>query len=182
VKKIETYDSFRPQIKSGDLLGFQHNQLGWGIEDIQVRIVGFFEKSDIVHAGTACWLNGRLFVLEAVSPYPRIALLSNRYDFYHLPLSAPWAQSTQDFGFSLLGNDAIKYSRAAAIAAGLHKLPPPTKYTTKWECAQLSWMIAHFDGIDLGPDLTPDGLMAYAGKSLGLDPTLVLQEKDNAYV
>lgn len=172
------YAEHRVRIHSGDVLAFQHNQLGWGLRDLQVRLISLFEHSDIVHTGTAVWLNGRLFVLEAVVPYPRIAMLSNCDNFYHMPIAAPWSRATQDRAFALLGKHEEEYSRLEAVKAAFRD-DDVEHENGRWQCAKLTWTLAKWDGIRLGDQLVPSEVAAAALWRAGREATTFVVQRSS---
>jgi len=163
------YATARPQIRSGDLLAWTHH--GWkSWYDIKVQIVRLWQRSEYAHVGTAWEMGGRVWVIEAVTPYPRIIPLSNALPFYWAPLDAEWRPETEGQALSMIGKDRNVYSQAEAIRGALGTLQPGVD--NLWMCAELAWCIAAWDGLDLGSDITPAGLVR-AAMERGAKVTLV---------
>lgn len=153
------YAAARPLIRSGDLLAWTHH--GWkSWYDIKVQIVRLWQRSAYSHIGTAWVMGGRVWVIEAVTPHPRIIPLSNALPFYWAPLQAPWHPETEIKALDPIGKERAVYSQAEAIRGALGTIRPGED--DNWMCAELSWCIAQWDGIDLGRDITPAGLVQAA--------------------
>ncbi|MBU0592454.1 MAG: hypothetical protein KKH74_01825 [Gammaproteobacteria bacterium] len=153
------YAAARPLIRSGDLLAWTHH--GWrSWYDIKIQIVRLWQRSEYAHIGTAFVMGGRVWVIEAVTPHPRIIPLSNALPFYWVPLGAPWSAATETQALSIIGKERAVYSQVEAIRGALGTLQPGTD--DLWQCAELAWCIAKWDGIELGNDITPSGLVEAA--------------------
>lgn len=152
------YGDIRDKIKSGDLLAWSHRVsmfASW--HDFKVGLVRIFTRSEYSHVGTAFVMGGRVWVIEAVTPHPRIIPLSNALPFYWVPLAAPWLPETEARALALIGKDRNVYSQAEAVRGALGTLQPGKD--DLWMCAEMSWCFAAWDGIDLGKDITPSGLV-----------------------
>lgn len=148
------YSEIRSQIRSGDLLAWSHE--GWGSwYDIKIQLVRMFTRSEYSHVGVAWVVGDRVFVLEAVEPMARIYPLSKLGSFYHIPLKAPWSQSTEEKALSYIGAD---YKQLQAIKAFFK----PLGRGNVSECAALVLTILDNDGIDLGHFATPDAVVLQA--------------------
>lgn len=149
------YNVVRGRIRSGDLLLWTHRSWGsW--YDIKVQAVRVFTRSRYAHVATAFVFADRVWVLEAVQPYPRMVPLSNLLPAYWLPLRAPWMAETEKFALSLIGKPKAIYSEREAVRGFLGKVKPGED--DNWMCAEMAWCIAGSDGIVLGNDITPAGL------------------------
>lgn len=150
------YANHRGEIRSGDLLAWSHR--GWGsLYDLQVQAVRMFTRSEYCHVGIAWVIGGRVLVLEAVSAGVRIMPLSSLLPCYWLPLSVAWNWVVEDFALARVGE---RYSRWQAVLAGLRLLKPGEDRL--WQCAEYAWMNLAHAGTDLGPVITPSGLVAAA--------------------
>lgn len=155
------YAAVRPSIRSGDLLAWSHRVsmfASW--HDFKIGLVRIFTRSEYSHVGTAFVMGGRVWVIEAVAPHPRIVPLSNALPFYWIPLDAPWLPETETRALSLIGKYRNVYSQIEAARGALGTLQPGKD--DLWMCAELAWCIAAWDGIDLGKDITPSGLVSSA--------------------
>jgi hypothetical protein len=153
------YAAARPLIKSGDLLAWTHKPWrSW--HDFKIQMVRVFTRSEYSHVGTAFVMGGRVWVIEAVTPHPRIVPLSNALPFYWVPLDAPWKPETETKLLSLIGVDRNVYSETEAIRGALGTLHPGQD--NLWMCAEMAWCAASWDDIDLGKDITPSGLVQAA--------------------
>jgi hypothetical protein len=149
------YQVLRGRIRSGDLLLWTH-RLWASWYDFKVQMVRVFTRSRYCHVATAFVMGGRVWVLEAVQPVPRMVPLSNLLPAYIVPLRAPWKSETERFALSLVGKPRAIYSEAEAVRGFLGKVKPGED--DNWMCAEMSWCIAKSDGIDLGADITPSGI------------------------
>lgn len=151
-----TYEVVRPTIKSGDLLAWTHRK--WAsIYDMQIQAVRIFTESEFSHVGMAWVVEGRVFVIEAVTPKVRIYPLSKLLPFYLVPLNAPWNKETVEFALAQVGDN---YSKWQAIQAffGVPNLDE------LWSCAELVRQTMLHDGIDLGDICTPSKVVNEALK------------------
>lgn len=156
-----SYAAVRPLIRSGDLLAWSHRApmfASW--RDFKIGLVRLFMRSEYSHVGTAFVMGGRVWVIEAVTPHPRIIPLSNALPFYWVPLGAPWKPATETRALALIGKERIEYSQAEAVRGALGTLHPGTD--DLWMCAEMAWCIALWDGVVLGADITPSGLLRAA--------------------
>ena len=163
------YKEIRLQIKSGDLLSFNHGS--WNtISGIKTEIVHMATRSTYSHVGIAWVIANRVFVLEAVEPCLRIFPLSLEGDFYWTPLNASWHPETEEYALSKLG---INYSEIQAMQAFYEELPPDSVQ----QCAAYAREILLKDGINLGSRSTPDAVVL-AAQTLG-NPTYYIQNERN---
>ena len=77
----QIYKDIRPQIKSGDVLGWTHRKWNsW--YDLKVMFVRLAQMSEYSHVGIALVEDGRVWVLEAVTPLVRKVPLSDDLPCY----------------------------------------------------------------------------------------------------
>lgn len=160
------YADARPLIRSGDLLAWSHRApwyRSW--YDFKIAMVRAFTQSEYSHVGTAWVVGGRVFAIEAVMPLVRIYPLSKLGEFYHLPLGAKFDDDALEFALSKVGEP---YSQVQAMQAFFH-LPSDDSL---WECAELVRKLAMLEGIDLGLNATPSGIVL-AAQVRGVSCTLV---------
>lgn len=150
------YKDYRQNIKSGDLLAWSHRK--WNsMYDFKIQMVRVFTRSEYSHVAVAWVVAGRVFVIEAVEPCARIYPLSKLGDFYHIPMDAPWAESTEDAAVGFVGSE---YKQLQAIANFFEA----RKAGDVSECAALALEIYMRDGIYLGDRATPDAVVLAAQK------------------
>lgn len=153
------YLEARDLIESGDLLVWSHKPWNsW--HDFKVQMVRLFTRSEYSHTGTAYRMGGRVWVLEAVKPYPRMIPLSNVLPCYWMPLSASWKEETEKFALSLIGKQNAYYSELEAVYGFFGGVVPGKN--DSWMCAEMTWVIANKDEITLGNKLTPSALVQAA--------------------
>lgn len=150
------YADARHTIRSGDLLAFSSGSWrSWN--DIKVNLVRIFTRSTYSHVALAWVVSGRVFVLEAVTPKLRIFPLSQRGDFFLLPLDAPWRDDTEESALASVGHN---YSQRDAVKGFLNRLEPGKVS----QCAAYVREVLLRDGIDLGLRSTPDAVVLAAQK------------------
>lgn len=153
------YATIRPSIKSGDLLAWTHRS--WKTwTDIKIQLVRFFTQSEYSHVALALELGGRIFVIEAVKPCVRIALLSQLGEFYIVPLNADWTEDVTEYALSHIGEP---YSEVQAVQSFFKHL----QHDSEWECAELVADILVKVGINLGDKQTPTAVMREAQLQFG---------------
>lgn len=148
------YEAIRPDIKSGDVLAWSHKK--WNsFYDLQVQAVRFFTQSEYCHVGVAWVTSGRVYVIEAVSPFVRIFPLSKLLPFYYIRTSDYWTPEIEEFANSKIGES---YSKKQAIMAFLNKLKNGDD--ANWECAELVVKILS-DGniLDINTQSTPSNVV-----------------------
>lgn len=162
---MNTYEEYRNNIQSGDLLAWSHRK--WdSLYDFKIQVVRFATQSEYSHVAIAWCVSGRVFVIEAVEPMVRIYPLSKLGDFYHIPIGAPWLTSTEEAAVGFVGSE---YKQLEAIRLFFEDRKPGTVS----ECAALALEILMQDGIYLGDRATPDAVVLAAQK-LG-NPTYYIQ-------
>jgi hypothetical protein len=153
------YSEHREKIKSGDIIILSHSK--WGsFYDLQVQAVRLFQESEYSHVGLAWKCSGRLFVIEAVTPYVRIFPLSNyaQEGFYHIPLKKPMESKELEFALSKVGNG--KYSKWEAILAFFRALS--IGKDNLWQCAEFVMTCRKLSGVNLGGVATPAAIVKTA--------------------
>lgn len=160
------YSDIRSTIKSGDLLAWTHRS--WGsFYDLQMQCIRIFTKSEYTHVGTAWVIGERVFVIEAVVPKVRIYPLSSLLPFYLIPLNSTWNSHTEEFLLAQVGDP---YSVKQAIQS-LFRTPD---IDDNWMCGELVRETMIKEGIDLGTDYTPSGIV---NKALSFSTGLRLIER-----
>lgn len=153
------YSTIRSQIQSGDILAWSHRS--WKtFYDLQVQAVRFATQSEYCHVATAWVEGGRVWVIEAVSPFVRIIPLSNVIGegFYWLPMHDTHTTEELEFALSKVGNG--KYSKMLAIKSQLADIDIDDQ--TRWQCAKFVMASKHKSDIDLGDKATPTAVVKAA--------------------
>lgn len=141
------YNEKRSQIKSGDLLAWSHRVPPWrSWHDFKVWAVRLVQMSEYSHVGIAYWEDGRLYVLEAVTPRPRKVLLSESLPCYHTNLNLHWTNSAYALAMDYTHNAAYEYSAWEAIKAffGLN-----SRRNKRIECGELAMTLIERCGVFL---------------------------------
>lgn len=149
------YSDARPHISSGDLLAWSANKLG-SIKDLQVQAIRVFDRTEYTHVGLAWVVAGRVFVIEAVTPYVRIVPLSHELPCYHIATNIEWTEDLEAYALSFVGNDAYRYSKLEAIKAffGLNN-----KSNGQIECAEFIQLVYDKANIHLTGRATPSDVV-----------------------
>lgn len=145
------YDDARSKIKSGDVLAWSHQSWSsW--YDIQVQLARMGTRSEYCHVGIAWCVGGRILVLESVRPSIRIFPLSDKEDFYWIPINKEWNAEVEEFALSKLGQ---QYSRWQAVMSmfGLNK------DDTLWYCSEYVKDILHKLGIIMPDNVSPSDVV-----------------------
>ena len=146
------YSEARPLIKTGDLLFWSHG--GWNsMYAIKVSLVRIFTMSEYSHVGIAWVVNGRVFVIHAVSKGVCIEPLSLQGEFTWCPTGYEFSEEVLETIFSRVGE---RYSTWEAVLAFFGKLC--VGRDAEWQCAE--WVVWCYDqaGIFLRSKLTPSAL------------------------
>jgi hypothetical protein len=143
-----SYKDHRDEIQSGDLLVWSRDNLS-PLSNAYLKIIRFATSSEYAHVGIAIRIFGRLFVLEATTPYIRLAPVSLKDEFYHIPMKIEWQNHYNDYLFSYIG---CLYSIADAIRAYLGKT---VKDDNRWQCVELAMDFYRKLGMDFGDNYTP---------------------------
>lgn len=144
------YKKHREMIQSGDLLAWSGNYKG---PTLIREIIRFFSVSEYSHVGNALRMDGRLYVVEATINAIRLVPLSEKDEFYHIPMNIDWKEEYTD---RLLRYVGLKYSWMDAIRA---YLGIDVKDDDKWQCAELANHFFKSIGLDFGKNLTPSRLV-----------------------
>jgi hypothetical protein len=128
--QAQTYSKYRENIRSGDLLIWSKDEYSV-VSNSFLTLIRILTSSDYAHVGIAIRILGRLFVLEASMPRIRLALVSEKDEFYHMPMNVTWKQECEDYLFSKIG---LLYSLLDAARAyfGL-----TVKNNNRYQCAEL---------------------------------------------
>jgi len=146
------YKDARGTIKSGDLFAWSHRGLrSW--YDFKVQLVRLWTRSEYSHVGCAWVVNGRVFVIESVSPLARIVPLSNLLPCFHIPMRVEWTEETEKFALSLVGK--AQYSQWEAIASEFGWYRDPFY----WQCAEFYKAVAAKGGVVLSGKDTPSDVV-----------------------
>jgi len=149
---IAKYKDHREEIRSGDLLVWSNDRVSV-LSNCYLSIIRFFTTSEYAHVGIAIRIFGRLFVLEATSPYIRLAPVSLKDQFYHIPLKIKWNTNYIDMLFQYVG---CKYSMFDAIRGYLGLV---LKKDDRWQCVELAIDFYKKIGLDFGDNYTPTGFV-----------------------
>lgn len=149
---ITEYKNHRDEIRSGDLLIWSKDKSS-SLSNFYLSIIRFFTTSEYGHVGIALRIFGRLFVVEATSPYIRLVPVSLKDEFYHIPLKIKWSIDYIDLLFEYLG---CKYSIFDAVRGYLGVV---LKKDNRWQCVELAIDFYKKIGIDFGNDYTPTGFV-----------------------
>lgn len=162
------YSEVRQNIRSGDLLAWDHRK--WGTwYDFKNQMIRFFTRSEYVHVAVAWVIGGRVFALEAVPPLTRIYPLSKLGDFYHIPLGTSWRDETEEFALSHIGQP---YYMASAVGSLFRDMKPGgTNYCSEYAAAVLSR-----EGVDLGKVGTPSAIIKEALRRQGIIQHVTTEE------
>jgi hypothetical protein len=128
------YKDIRCQIKSGDVLAWNHRSWkSW--YDIKIQIVRILSRSEFIHTGTAWVIGDRIFVIESVIPHVRIVPLSNLLECYWIPmdLGDEW-DSIEDYALRFIGKGP--YSQTESILQMIKDDSPIEN--NKWFCSKLT--------------------------------------------
>lgn len=125
------YADYRDSIRSGDLLIWSGDNYSVTSNAI-LTTIRVLTASDYAHVGIAIRILGRLFVVEATMPNIRLALVSDKEEFYHVPMDVTWTHECEDYLFSKLG---LPYSILDDIRAYFGFI---TASDNKYQCAELT--------------------------------------------
>lgn len=174
--QVKTYENFRQNIKSGDLLAFTHTT--WGTwYDFKVQVVRIWTKSAYTHVGVAWVTENRIYVFESVVGGIRPSPLSRAGDFWHLNSEAAggeWCQKAETFMLDHIGD---RYSEWQAFLASINKLDVGSDRF--WQCAEFSIMALKEMGVDLKGVLATPAALVDAMQSMGCITTKVLNKERN---
>lgn len=171
---MPNYAAYRDNIRSGDLLSWTHRAWdSW--YDVQVQAVRLATQSEYSHVGVAWVSGGRVWVLESVTPLPRIVPLSNllHEGCWVTHMGCEWLPETERFALSMIGNDRYEYSKIEAIKAYFGR---EDMSSDDMQCAKFSKLIYAKEGIVLPGRATPSGVTLAAQERRG--PTVRLVPED----
>jgi hypothetical protein len=129
--KTLAYKDYRENIRSGDLLIWSEDNYSV-ISNAILTSIRVLTSSDYAHVGIAIRMLGRLFVVEATMPTIRLALVSDKEEFYHVPVDVTWSHDCEDYLFSKLG---LPYSIIDDIRAYFGLV---AQNDNKYQCAELA--------------------------------------------
>lgn len=135
------YANYRDKIKSGDVLAWTH-RASWFSSwyDFKVNFVRLVTMSEYSHVGIAWVFQGRVFVIESVTPFVRIVPLSNLLPAYVLTGKGELTEEQLNKAIELVG--VGKYSIPEAMIAFLDK---NDIHNDKWECAEFVKYVLDLD-------------------------------------
>lgn len=113
MRPFVNYSEYKHNIQNGDLLVWSPGKIR-KFEDLYLKMVGLLLRTKYVHTGIALWTNDRLFSFEANIPTVRLSLLSQKNNFYHIPLNLYWKEKYTELAYKELGKkydliDLIKF-------------------------------------------------------------------------
>lgn len=153
---METYNTHRGTIKSGDILV-------WRPSSLYGKLISFVTQSPYAHVGIVWEYHGRLFVIEAVYPCIRIVPVSNRLPFYHIKMDSELSPEAVNYAFSLI--NIGKYSFIEAVKSYFGKNNNPSR----WQCVEFAKAVLASNGTIVPGIDTPEDLvfeLQQLGKSL----------------
>lgn len=167
-----TYSEVRPQFKSGDIIALTHTEWdSW--DDIQIQAIRLFTLSEYVHVGVV-WVNGdgRVWLIEAVTPTVRVIPLSDLRDsgFYWIQTNTPMTSQEIEYGLAQVGEE---YSKTQAVAGYFNTLD--IGEDDSWQCAELVLAMRKRSGLNLGSKATPSAVVK-AAQELGCPTYYVRNE------
>lgn len=146
--KQVSYQQRRERIKTGDLLVWKKDQQS-KLSNLFLKVVRTATLSEFAHVGIALRIGKRLFVVEATIPKVRIAPVSCKDEFYHIPMGVSPNEADIDFLLDAVGLD---YSLIDAIRAYLgHRLKDRNRY----QCVELAMEFYKRLKVDVDCDATP---------------------------
>lgn len=132
------YSLIRPTIKTGDVLAWTH-RWQWTWYDFQCMVVRAVTMSEYSHVGIAAVIEGRVWVLESVTPVARLVPLSSELPCY-LISADELTREQFERGIGLIGK--ARYSKWEAIRGyfGRNSLR-----NRDWQCAEF---VKHIKDLD----------------------------------
>jgi hypothetical protein len=141
------YSEIRDTLQSGDILAWTH-RFKWTWYDFKCYMVRLFTVSEYSHVGVCIVQDGRVWVLEAVTPTVRLVPLSDEVPCFVLK-GKGLTEEQKLRGMALVGK--AKYSQWEAILAYFGK---NDLNNDRWECAELVDYV-----LDLNLEATPASLV-----------------------
>ena len=142
------YSEIRDSLESGDILAWTH-RWKWTWYDFKCYMVRVFTVSEYSHVGLCVVQDGRVWVLEAVTPTVRLIPLRDETPCYVLK-GRGLTEEQRLRGMALVGR--AKYSQWEAIKAYFGK---NDIHNDKWECAEF---VDHI--LDLDIEATPAAMVS----------------------
>jgi len=141
------YNDTRPQIQSGDLIGFSHHN--------PASIVVQKATGSIYSHVAIAWVVGeRVYVFEAVQPLVRIFPLSKLLPFYWCEIKKPLNDDSLNFLNFAVGSE---YSLKDCIRAFMGE----TTDDNRWQCAELCREALRKNDHAVNIPATPKDLMGW---------------------
>jgi hypothetical protein len=164
---MNPYSEVRHRIKSGDVIAVSHNSLK-SFYDLQVMGVRFFQASKYAHVGLAWRVGGRLFMLEAVTPFVRMVPLSHFAEEGFDVICLTTRMSAAELEAALEQVGRVGYSKWQAILGFFKRLKLGADRLT--QCCEFVIVNRAISGVDLGDTATPsavvDAALALPGSAL----------------
>lgn len=145
----------RQDIKTGDMLIWSKDSRSL-LSNLFLKLIRLATMSEYAHVGTALWLEGRLYVVEATIPMVRLAPIRDDEEFYFISMDVNWNRQAEDF---LLDKVGLFYSILDSIRA---QFGITTARDDKWQCVEISNYLYKELGIDLGDVFTPSKIVEAA--------------------
>lgn len=146
----------RTEINSGDLLVWSKDTRGRGKSSFFLNLVRLMTRSEYAHTAIAWRIDGRLFAVDATIPYVRLMPITNKDEFYHIPMNVAWDKNCEKF---LLDKIGLSYSFLDGLRAFLGKT---VQENDDWQCAELCTYFYREVGIELGEAYTPSKVVKSA--------------------
>jgi hypothetical protein len=159
---LMVYANARKLIQSGDIICFTHRRLrSW--YDLQVMLVRWATASKYSHVGIAYRMDGRVWLLEAVTPLVRMVPLSHFAEegFDVLSMKRGMSGAEREAAIGQVG--VARYSRWQAVLGFLRRLKFGRDALT--QCCEYVIVHRRMSGVDLGPVATPAAVVDKALQS-----------------
>lgn len=139
--KPKLYSEYREHISQGDMLVWASNPF------IQIMT-----RSKYTHTAIAMKHGTRLYAFEARLGGVRNFPMSNKNDFYHIPMGIDWKEEYTDYCDARIGEPYSIYAAVISVIVN-------PKINGAWQCSELTKHIYQRLGFKLNGDTTPDGLI-----------------------
>ncbi len=162
---MNTYESIRPQLRSGDLIATTHTGMR-SFHDLLVWLVRVIGATEYAHVAVVWRILDRVFVIESVDPLVRIVPLSHFAEkgFYWLPTEDLMTEAELQCLLARVGK--TKYSRWQAVLGKLRRLTIGADDAT--QCAEMVIECRSKSGVDLGQVATPSHVVKAAQAIQGI--------------